>query len=199
MGSVTIDRIQPTFFLEDADDDEIAAYIDLIILAIQNNMERQQQYTQLPSPQLRQDILDQDTIFTTAQRCTNIHIQRILTVFKTSIYQLQCIYRSARNSLRREPNFRPRNEPSYQPSHERSARNSLRREPNFRPKNEFSYQPRHEPNFRPRNEPSYQPRHEPNFRPRNRAQLSTKKRAQLPTKKRAQLFTKKRAQLSTKK
>ena len=55
VGSVTIDHIHPTFFLEDADDDEVAAYIDQIILAIQHNMERQHQYTQLPSPQLRQD------------------------------------------------------------------------------------------------------------------------------------------------
>jgi hypothetical protein len=53
VGSVAFERIQPTFFLDEADDDEVAAYIDLIILALLNNMERQQQYTQIPSPQLR--------------------------------------------------------------------------------------------------------------------------------------------------
>ena len=86
VGSVTLDYLQPTFFLDDADDHDVASYIDLLILAIQTNMERQQHYTQHPSPQLRQDILDHDALITTTQKCTNIHIQRIIIDFKTSIH-----------------------------------------------------------------------------------------------------------------
>ena len=85
LGSVALERIPPTFFLDDADDDEVAAYIDLIILAIINNMERLKQYTQTPSHQLRHEIIDHDTNIATAQLCTNIHIQRIITNFKSTI------------------------------------------------------------------------------------------------------------------
>jgi hypothetical protein len=89
--SVAIDQIQPKFFLVDADDNEVADYIDLIILAIVNNMERQDAYLRNPSTQLRREILENSTFITTAENCTKIHIQRIIRSFKTSIHYHEVI------------------------------------------------------------------------------------------------------------
>ena len=71
--------------LNDEDDDQIAAYIDLIILAIVTNMERQHAYRAAPSVQLRHEITEHSRFITNAELCTNVHIQRIIRNFKTSI------------------------------------------------------------------------------------------------------------------
>jgi hypothetical protein len=85
LGSVAMDHIQPTFFLDDADDNEVADYIDLVILAIITNMDRQTTYLRNPSIPLRREIIEHDMFITTAENCTNVHIQRIIRSFKTSI------------------------------------------------------------------------------------------------------------------
>jgi hypothetical protein len=80
-----IDHIRPTFILDDADDENVAAYIDLIILAIITNMENQTTYLQNQSIQLRHEIIKHDTFITIAENCTIVHIQRIIQNFKKSI------------------------------------------------------------------------------------------------------------------
>jgi hypothetical protein len=84
-------HIQPTFFLEDANDEDandedIAAYIDLIIAAIQSNLQRQMEYLRNPSPQLRQEIREHSMSIATAENCTNVHIQRIVRNFEADIH-----------------------------------------------------------------------------------------------------------------
>ncbi len=78
--------LQPIFSLDDADEDDVAEYIDLIILAIVTNMTRHTTYLLNPSTRLRRDILQHDVYISTAEACTNVHIQRIIRTFKTSIF-----------------------------------------------------------------------------------------------------------------
>jgi hypothetical protein len=85
LGSVVLERIQPTFFLDDADDDEVATYIDLIIQTILNNMERKHAYREAPSAQLQQEITEHSQLIAQAENCTNLHIQRIIRNFRQSI------------------------------------------------------------------------------------------------------------------
>ena len=91
VDSVKIDldmnlHIQPTFFLEDANDEDIAAYVDLLIAAIHTNLQRQMEYLRNPSPQLRQEIREHSMSLATAEKCTNVHIQRIVRNFKADIH-----------------------------------------------------------------------------------------------------------------
>jgi hypothetical protein len=79
-------HIQPTFFLEDADENEIAAYIDLIMAAIRTNMRRQVEYLKNPSPQLQQEIREHSTSIVTAENCTNVHIKRIISAFRANVH-----------------------------------------------------------------------------------------------------------------
>jgi len=78
-------HIQPIFFLDDADDAEIAAYIDAILAAIRINLKRIRAYLKRPSPQLRREIIEHSASLTTAENCTNVHIQRIIRNFKVDI------------------------------------------------------------------------------------------------------------------
>ncbi len=58
VDSIANDHIQSIFFLDDADDAEIAAYIDVIIAAIHTNMQRHLIYLRNPSPQLKHTIIE---------------------------------------------------------------------------------------------------------------------------------------------
>jgi hypothetical protein len=86
VDSVSNLHIQPIFFLEDANDDEIAAYIDLIIAAINANLKRHMEYLRNPSSQLQQEIRKRFTSIATAENCTNVHIQRIIRNFTAEIH-----------------------------------------------------------------------------------------------------------------
>jgi hypothetical protein len=79
-------HVQPIFFLDDANEDEIAAYIDLIIAAIRANLERHTAYLLSPSSPLQQEIRAHSTSIATAVSCTNFHIQRIIRNFKATVH-----------------------------------------------------------------------------------------------------------------
>ena len=70
---------------DDDDEDSISEYIDLILYAIVQNIERQREYRLSPKPQLLRDIHQHSSYITNAENCTNIHIQRIIRQFKTSV------------------------------------------------------------------------------------------------------------------
>ncbi len=69
----------------DDTDEEVSAYIDLIILAIVTNAKRHEAYIQHPSVELLQEIHEHSTYITAAEGCTNVHIQRIIRNFKSLI------------------------------------------------------------------------------------------------------------------
>ena len=75
----------PSASLDDAEDDDTADYIELIILAIIKNMERQQAYRAAPSVQLRREIKEHSRFITNAKNCTSKHIQRSNRNFKQTI------------------------------------------------------------------------------------------------------------------
>jgi hypothetical protein len=78
-------HVPPIYFLADANEDEIAAYIDLIIAAIHANLTRNTTYLLNPSPELQQSIREHSASITTAENCTNVHIRRIIQNFKSDV------------------------------------------------------------------------------------------------------------------
>ena len=69
----------------DESDEEVSAYIDLIILAIVNNAQRQEAYVKNPSVESLQEIRKHSTYITAAEGCTNVHVQRIIRNFKSLV------------------------------------------------------------------------------------------------------------------
>ena len=69
----------------DETDEEVSAYIDLIILAIVTNAQRQEAYVQNPSVESLQEIHKHSTYITAAEGCTNVHVQRIIRNFKSLV------------------------------------------------------------------------------------------------------------------
>ena len=85
--------------LSEGTDDEISAYIDLVILAIVTNINRQQRYSQNPSDGLLKEIQEHSAYITSAEECTNIHIRRIIREFKTLINYEETLTTERRASI----------------------------------------------------------------------------------------------------
>jgi hypothetical protein len=73
------------------DDDEVAAYIDLIILAIIKTMERQKDYIAHPNAALQLEIREHSQFITDAENHLNVHVQRIICNFKSLIQYDDCM------------------------------------------------------------------------------------------------------------
>jgi hypothetical protein len=70
---------------DDDDDESISDYIDLVLYAIIKNIERQTAYRLNPTDALLLEIREHSLSITLAENCLNIHIQRIIKNFKTTI------------------------------------------------------------------------------------------------------------------
>ncbi len=74
MHLIANNHIQLIFFLDDADNAEIAIYIDFIIAAIHANLKRHMEYLRNPSPQLQREITEHSMSIAAAEKCMNVHI-----------------------------------------------------------------------------------------------------------------------------
>jgi hypothetical protein len=71
---------------DDDDDEYISEYIDLILFAIITNIERYNTYVFNPTAALLAEIQVHSSYISRAESCLNVHIQRIIRNFKSSLH-----------------------------------------------------------------------------------------------------------------
>ena len=92
VGSVLIhDDVLPMAPIDEHDDTATAEYIDLVILAIFQNIERQQEYLKHPTTELKHDVHRHSQYILRAENQMGIHTRRIINNFKTLIRFEECM------------------------------------------------------------------------------------------------------------